>query len=323
MPRPDVARLLGLLESRGSAGIETRTPTEARDDLIASTLAGDLPFRDVEFEHPLVIPTRDGSVEGLLLDARTDRSGSTPLVVWFHGGGFVTGSIQSHRSFAADMARQLEMPVLLVDYRLAPEDPYPAAVTDAEDAARWAATGVAQAGLVVDGLVLGGDSAGGTLAIVTTMELRDRPAEVPVLAHMTIYPATDSTRPYPSQEQFATGRLLTEAGRRWYYEHYRPDIHDWHGSPLIGDLSRMPPAVVLTAGEDPLRDEGRAYAAALISHGTPTTFHEAAGHIHAFVLMRQAVPSTQVDLRNAFTALASTVAAARSGINDGTEIPGS
>jgi acetyl esterase len=311
MPRPEVAALLSYLSSRSSAGIETRTPQEARHDMLVSVQAADLPIGDIAVEQALEIPTRSGSIAGLLLDARAARLGTSPVVVWFHGGGFVTGGLETHRSFAADAARQLDLPVLLVDYRLAPEHPYPAAVDDAEDAARWAATSPDELSFEVDGLVLGGDSAGGTLAIVTAMELRDRPADVAVDAQLVIYPATDSSRTYPSQEQFATGRLLTEAGRRWYYDHYRADVNDWHGSPLLGDLAGLPPAVVVTAGEDPVRDEGRAYAAALVSHGTPTTFLEADGHIHAFVLLRRAVPSTQDDLRVAFAALVATVHASR------------
>src|ERR1022692_1588248 len=234
-----------------------------------------------------------------------------PVVVWYHGGGFVTGDLETHRGFAAEVARLLDLPVVLVDYRLAPEAPYPAAVEDAEDAARWVASHLAELGRAADALVLGGDSAGGTLAIVTAMALRDAPAEAPIRAHIAIYPATDLSRPYPSQKEFASGRMLTEAGRRWYYGQSRADIHDWHGSPLLGDLTGLPPAVVLTAGEDPVRDEGRAYAAALIAAGVPTTFLEAAGHIHAFVLMRRVVPSTQDDLARAFAALSATVRAAR------------
>src|SRR3569833_434139 len=116
-----------------------------------------------------------------------------------------------------------------------------------------------------DGPVLGGDSAGGTLAIVTAMALRDDPAPVPVRAQLTIYPATDLTRPYPSHTAFAEGHLLTEAARRWYYGHYRPVVDEVRASPLLGDLAGLPPAVVLTAGLDPVRDEGRAYAAGLVA----------------------------------------------------------
>ncbi|MFI8088069.1 alpha/beta hydrolase [Streptomyces sp. NPDC086080] len=310
MPRADVEALLSHLAAADMPDIETQSPQQARAGLRASVKAADLPVGEIAVQRPLAIPTRSGAIAGLLLDPRAEREPG-PVVVWYHGGGFVTGDLETHGGFAADVARMLDLPVVLVDYRLAPEHPYPAAVEDAEDAARWVASRPRELGREADALVLGGDSAGGTLTVVTAMALRDAPAAVQVQAHITIYPATDLSRPYPSQEEFATGRLLTEAGLRWYYDHYRADAHDWRGSPLLGDLTGLPPAVVLTAGEDPIRDEGRAYAAALVTAGVPTTFLEADGHIHAFVLMRGVVPSTQEDLTRAFAALSATVRAAR------------
>jgi acetyl esterase len=292
MTRPDVAALLSLLPE----GFGSPTPDEARAALRQQVPLADLPFRGTAVERRVEIPTRAGGIEGILFDARSERTEPAPIVVWFHGGGFVTGDLETHRSFAADTARELDLPLLLVDYRLAPEHPFPAAVEDAEDAARWAAT-------LAPGLVLAGDSAGGTLAIVTALRLRDRPAAAPVRSHLVIYPATDLSRPYPSQAEYAEGRLLTEESRRWYYDHYRADPADVSASPLLADLAGLPPAVVLTAEEDPVRDEGRAYAAALALAGVPVTYQEAEGNIHAFVLMRQAIPSSQADLARAFAAL--------------------
>jgi len=238
----------------------------------------------------------------LLLDRREHRDPG-PVLVWFHGGGFVFGGIDTHRSMAADMAQRLDLPVLLVDYRLAPEAPYPAAVDDAEEIARWVAGGPAELGREVTGLVLGGDSAGGTMTIVTAMALRDRPADVPVVAQLLMWPATDLIGKYPSQREFAEGYLLTEASRAFYQDAYRPVVTDVRASPMQGDLAGLPPAVVLTAGLDPLRDEGRAYAAGLITAGVPTTFLEAVGNIHAFGLLRKAIPSSVPDLAQALSAL--------------------
>jgi acetyl esterase len=311
--RPEVQALLSYLATSDAPAIETQTPEQARAGLREAVKAADLPVGEIAVRQPLAIPTRSGSVAGLLLDPRASRDAG-PVVVWYHGGGFVTGDLEAYTGFAAEIARLLDLPVVLVDYRLAPEAPYPAAVEDAEDAARWVASRPAGLGRDVDALVLGGDSAGGTLAIVTAMALRDAPADVPVQAHLAIYPATDLSRPYPSRQEFASGRLLTEAGRRWYYDQYQADVNDWHASPLLGDLAGLPPAVVLTAGEDPVRDEGRAYVAALITAGVPTTFLEAAGHIHGFVLMRRIVPSTQDDLARAFGALSATLDAVRAAV---------
>ncbi|SNT60332.1 alpha/beta hydrolase [Actinacidiphila glaucinigra] len=306
MPRPDAAALLAYLATSGQPGIETQTPEQARAGLRESVKATDLPVGEIAVQQPLTIPTRSGEIAGLLLDPRAGREPG-PVVVWYHGGGFVTGDLETHRGPAADIARQLDLPVVLVDYRLAPESPFPAAVEDAEDAARWVASRPDALGRQADALVLGGDSAGGTLAIVTAMALRDEAAAVAVRAQIVIYPGTDLSRPYPSQQEFADGRLLTEAGLRWYYAHYRADAHDWRGSPMVGDFMGLPPAVVLTAGEDPVRDEGRAYAAALVRAGVQTTFLEAAGNIHAFVLMRGILPSSRHDLARAFAALTATL----------------
>ena len=316
MPRPEVQALLSYLATSDALAIETQTPEQARAGLREAVRAADLPIGEIAVQQPLAIPTRSGSVAGLLLDPRASR-GAGPVVVWYHGGGFVTGDLEAYRGFAAEIARLLDLPVVLVDYRLAPEAPYPAAVEDAEDAARWVASRPAGLGRDADALVLGGDSAGGTLAIVTAMALRDAPADAPAHAHIAIYPATDLSRPYPSQQEFASGRLLTAAGRRWYYDQYQPDVHDWHASPLLGDLAGLPPAVVLTAGEDPVRDEGRAYAAALIAVGVPTTFIEAAGHIHGFVLMRRIAPSTQDDLARAFGAFSTILRGSAQSSNGG------
>jgi acetyl esterase len=208
-----------------------------------------------------------------------------------------------HRAFAADVAQRLDLPVVLVDYRLAPEAPYPAAVDDAEEITRWLAANPAELGREVTGLVIGGDSAGGTMTIATAMALRDRTAPVPVLAQVVLYPGTDLTADYPSQQEFASGYMLTTESRRFYYDCYDPVRTEVRASPLLGDLAGLPPAVVLTAGLDPVRDEGRAYAAALVTAGVPTSYIEAVGNIHAFVVMRKAVPSSVTDIERALTAL--------------------
>ncbi|GAA2599042.1 alpha/beta hydrolase [Winogradskya consettensis] len=310
--RDDVRVVLGYLE--GSPGIETQEVAAARAGLIASAGPADLPYvptpvvRDLNGPVParLYDPREVAAAEAAEVTAAgaAEVTAAGPVVVWFHGGGFVTGGIETHQAFAADVARGLGLPVVLVDYRLAPEAPFPAAHDDAQAMARWVASGPAELGFEVDGLVLGGDSAGGTLAIATAMALRDEPAAVPVLAHLAIYPATDETdTAYPSRAEFAEGYLLTGAGRAWYRRHLRPDPEDLRSSPVRGELAGMPPGVVLTAGLDPVRDEGRAYAQALIGAGVPVTFLEAAGVIHAFVLMRKVLPSVREDLDRAFGAL--------------------
>lgn len=294
MTRPDVQALLDQIP----AATEALTVEAVRATMRAMTPLTDLP------EPPLATARELGTapVRALLLDPRDQREPG-PVVVWFHGGGFISGDIDSHRAFAADVAQRLDLPVVLVDYRLAPEAPYPAAVEDAEEIARWVASNPAELDREVTGLVLAGDSAGGTLTIVTAMALRDRPASTPVVAQLVIYPATDLTVEYPSQREFAQGYLLTAESRQFYYDCYGAVPTEVRASPLLGEMAGLPPAVVLTAGLDPVRDEGRAYAAALVAAGVPTTYLEAVGNIHAFVLLRKAVPSSVADVERALAAL--------------------
>jgi acetyl esterase len=201
------------------------------------------------------------------------------------------------------MARVLDIPVISVDYRLAPEHPWPAAPDDCEAAARFIAGSPAVLDRQVTGLVLSGDSAGGTLTITTAMALRDAPAAVPVIAQFAQYPAADMATEHPSYAQFADGFLLTRDTMEWFNAAYQPDLTHPRGSPMIGSVAGLPPAVVLTASLDPIRDQGRAYAAALIAAGIPTVFQEARGNIHGFVTLRQAIPSSQTDVANALAAL--------------------
>ena len=300
-PRSDVQALLSYMNAAHFPSIEEQTPAEARASMVAALPQVDLPMPDVPVQRKLLIPGPGGTIVGLLLDVRDIREPG-PIVVWYHGGGFVTGGIETHRSFAADVVRQLDLPVVVVEYRLAPEAPYPAAVEDAEAAARWVAGNPAELGITVNSLVLAGDSGGGTLAIVAAMALRDTSAALPVIAHLVLYPATDFSRSFPSRSEFAEGYLLTESGLQWYRHHYNPEVQQVSASPLLGTLAGMPPAVVLTAGMDIVRDEGRAYAAKLVDAGVPTTFLEATGMIHAFVLLRKVLPSSQQDISAALRA---------------------
>jgi acetyl esterase len=300
--RPDVRVVLDYLAGAETEATEEREPATARASMLESVRLADLPTGPIAVSRNLTVPGPGGDLPALLLDPRDTRVAG-PLVIWFHGGGFVTGDIETHRSLCAEAARQLDLPVLLVGYRLAPEAPFPAAHDDAEAVCRWAAQNPAELELEISGLVLGGDSAGGNLTVTTTIALRDRPAAVPVLAQLAVYPSTDATRTYPSERTFAEGYLLTEAGKRWYRKHNRITPDDLRASPINADLADLPPAVIMTAGCDPNRDEGRAFAAALVQAGVPTTYLEAVGNVHAFVILRGAVPSSQADIRTALDAL--------------------
>ena len=301
--RPDVATFLGYLNALPGPRVWEVPAPQARAMSAAMRDVADLPTGALAVHRDLDMPGVGGGRLALrLYDARAER-GPGPVLVFFHGGGWVLGSLDSYDPACAAIARGLDLPVVSVDYRLAPEQPWPAAPDDCEAAARWVAAAPDALGLALTSLVLAGDSAGGNLAIVTALALRDEPAAVPVAAHWALYPATDFTRGYPSAGQFGDGHFLTHEGIGWFNEAYRPDPRSWRASPMVADLAGLAPALVTTASLDPIRDQGRAYAAALAQAGVPVTFREAMGTIHGFLNLRRVLPSADADLGLALTAL--------------------
>jgi acetyl esterase len=209
---------------------------------------------------------------------------TSPGLVFFHGGGFVAGSIDSHDRGCRAIASKARVVVVSVDYRLAPEHIFPAAVEDAVAATRWVLANAATFGVDPGATAVGGDSAGGTLAAVVAQTLRTdvlRPA-----FQLLIYPVTDANGGTPSREYFREDYFLTGRAIAWYLTNYIPDksqYNDPRASPLLArDLSGLPPALVITAGFDPLRDEGRAYAAKLQAAGGDVTHVCSEGSMHGF-----------------------------------------
>ncbi|MET0377003.1 MAG: alpha/beta hydrolase, partial [Rhizorhabdus sp.] len=263
----------------------------------------DLPVGDIATVVDVSVPGPGGPMRARMYDPRKQR-GPGPVVVFFHGGAYVVGSIETHAGLTAEMARQLDLPVISVEYRLAPEHPWPAAVDDGEAASRWIAENGKAFGRRFTGMILSGDSAGGNLTLVTSLALRDRPAALPVIMQMPIYPATDGSKAYPSRKRFSRGYGLDlTPGSE---DLYAADPSSVRGSPLLADLNGLPATVLVTASLDPLRDEGRAFAAKLIAAGVPTVFYEAQGSIHGFATYRKAIPSAQVDMAH-FLSLAATM----------------
>lgn len=305
--RPDVRQFLDYLNALPGPRTHELDPVAARQMFTATKDLTDLPLGDLATIRDIAIPGADGPIPARLFDAAEMRVPG-PVMVFYHGGGFVFGEIETHASLCAEMARVLGMPVLSVEYRLAPEHRWPAAPDDAEAAARWVASNPAALGRTATGLVLSGDSAGGMLAIVTAMALRDRPAAVPVIAQAPLYPVTDPAGRYPSFEEFAEGYLLTKAAMLWFGDAYQADIAHMRGSPMLAPLAGMPPAVIVAASLDPLRDQGRAYAARLIEAGVPTIYREAVGTIHGFATLRKAIPSAIGDIAGFLVALKAVVA---------------
>jgi acetyl esterase len=224
---------------------------------------------------------------------RSDAGGAAlPVTLYFHGGGWVLGDLETHDFVCRSFAARSGAAVVAVDYRLAPEHKFPAAAEDAVAAWRWLAGGRA-AGLGLDGrrVAVAGDSAGGNLAAVVALTARD--AEQPLAGQLLVYPATDMTTERASMREFATGHLLERAGMNWFYDHYLPtaaDARDWRASPLLAARhDGLAAALVMTAGCDPLRDEGKAYADKLRAAGTPVEYRCFDGLIHGFLAMGKVV----------------------------------
>src|SRR5687767_1310306 len=248
--RPDVRIFLDYLNSLPGPRSHEVGPNEARVMMLASRHVADLPTGELAVIRDLTCPGPAGEIPLRLYDARESREAG-PLFLFFHGGGFVFGDLDTHEPFCAEMARQLDLPVVAVDYRLAPEHPWPAGAEDCIAAARWVAGSPEALGREVTGLVLAGDSAGGNFTIVTSLALRDEPAVVPVLVQWPIYPAADPGKGYPSLKDFGEGYLLTREGINYYDDCYRPDPKDWRYAPLVKSQAGMPPTLVVTASLDP------------------------------------------------------------------------
>ena len=210
-------------------------------------------------------------------------------LLFLHGGGWVVGDLDSHDGICRSLANLAACRVVAVDYRLAPEHPFPAAVEDAATALRWAA---AQAALGIDpaSLAVGGDSAGGNLAAVLAVMGRDGAVPAPCF-QLLLYPATDLAGVAPSYDRHTEGVPLTADTMRWFRDHYvRPEQRgDWRASPSQADLAGVAPAFVLTAGHDPLCDEGIAYAQRLDAAGVPTSHLHMPTQVHGFLTMSRII----------------------------------
>ncbi len=234
------------------------------------------------------------------------------LLVYYHGGGWVVGSIDSHDQPCRFLAEKAGVKVLSVDYRLAPEHPFPAATDDALAAFRWALENAERLAINASRVAVGGDSAGGNLAASVSLRATRDGGPSPAF-QLPIYPVTDLSARSESYRLFADGFFLTASQMEWYIRHYTGDrqqaVEDPSASPLLAeDLSGLPPAYVTTAGFDPLRDEGEAYAERLELAGVPVTLCRVEGQVHGFANTTQVSRGARQAMADAAAALAAAIA---------------
>jgi acetyl esterase len=299
--RPDVRRFLDAMAANPPPVFNDQLIAMVRQLPADAMVGSDLPLGELGAVLDLTMPGPAGPIALRLFDPRPEREAG-PVVVFFHGGGFVVGNIDTHAGLAAEISRQLDLPVVSVEYRMAPENPWPGAPDDAEAAARWIAENGSAFGRNFTHLIIVGDSAGGTLTLVTTLALRDRPAARQVIAQIAIYPKADSSRVYPSSKAYAGDFGLGEENMAYYDQAYRADVNHWRHSPILADLAGLPATLLVTASLDPLRDEGRAFAAHAIEAGVNTHFVEVRGTIHGFATYRAHIPSARIDLQRIMSA---------------------
>jgi acetyl esterase len=283
---PEIQLQLAMLERQRAPPMESLTPPDARDETRRSAAVAGGPALPVASVRDLTVDGATGPLRARHY-APDEPGGPHPLLVFYHGGGFVIGDLDTHDSPCRFLCRHAGVHVLSIDYRLAPEHPFPAAVEDARAAFAWAAAHATELGADPARVAVGGDSAGGNMAAVTAQLAAHDGGPAPAF-QLLIYPVTDSAEHYRSQDLFREGFFLTESEMDWFYANYAStaDERDPRLSPLrADDLSGLPPALVVTAGFDPLRDEGEAYAAALREAGNTVAVRRFTGLIHGFFNM--------------------------------------
>ena len=277
---PELASMLAYVDSLGLPPMSAGTAEQAREAFRARTISEKDPARSIAMREvrDLTVPGGAGEIGARLY--RPLHEGPLPTVVYFHGGGWVIGDLDTHDPACRRLADLSRAVVLSVDYRLAPESPFPAAVEDAVASTHWAADHVDELG--GDGRVaVAGDSAGGNLAAVVAQAFRDAGREL--AGQLLIFPSTDSSVRYPSAEANASGYSLDQDTMTWFRQQLAaPDPHDPRISPALGRLDGLAPAVVTVAQFDPLHDDGAAYAERLAAAGVPTTLRDFAGLIHGY-----------------------------------------
>ncbi|WP_398476620.1 alpha/beta hydrolase [Tardiphaga sp.] len=300
---PDANAVLTAFREAGRPPYETLTPPEAREWYLKAREVANPEPPALASVTAMTIPGPAGAIPARLYTPKTLRQqdGLSPCLVFFHGGGWVIGDLDSHDVVCRILAHEGEMLVISVDYRLAPEHKFPAAIDDAIAATRWIADNAVQLNVNVDHLLVGGDSAGGNLSAITAIDARDNGGPK-LKGQLLIYPATDFRMDHPSHHEPETSCLLTHTVMHWFSDHYLnspADIENWRASPArTENLKGLPPAYVLIAGADPLRDEGAEYAERLADAGVAVTDKTYPGQFHGFITMGKILPKANEALHD-------------------------
>ena len=267
---------------------------DAREQMERAIAARDVPPMPIKDTRELRIPGPAGLIPARLYMPRETAANPPGLLIFYHGGGHVIGSLFSHDSSARGLCHHGRCAVLSIDYRMAPEDVFPASVDDSYAALVWAAENAEKLGISADKIAVGGDSAGGNLAAVVALMARDNGG--PKLCHQTlIYPLVDYRCKGKSYEKFGKGYGLLEADTMvWFQQHYLGNDsarhNDWRASPLLAEShAGLPPALIIAAGCDVLRDDARNYAAKLVGAGVSVDYQEYPGVLHGFFGLTQMI----------------------------------
>jgi acetyl esterase len=301
MLHPQARALLNLIEERKVPPTHTLTPHQAREMYRERRFFTQPASPAVALVRDLTMPGPAGPVAlRLYRPAGSSAESALPVLVYYHGGGWVIGDLDTHDTLCRELANGSGCALVAVDYRLAPEHRFPAAVDDSIAALNWLHENAAALHLDPGRMAVGGDSAGGNLAAVVALAARDSGG--PALAfQLLIYPATDNRRTAPSHETNGQGYLLTRDTISYFHDHYLPDPAqdlDWRASPLLHKtLAGLPPAFVLTAGYDPLRDEGLQFAQRLSEAGSRSTLVCFERQIHGFAPMGKVLDEARAAVR--------------------------
>jgi len=284
---PQAQTVLDVMSELGLVVDASTDPVAIRQAIEAFAIAGRAAAEPVARVENRTVPGPAGEIP--VRAYRPADEPALPLLLWFHGGGWTIGSLETHDNTCRSLANAVGCTVVSVDYRLAPEHKFPAAVDDAFAATQWVAEHAHELGGDPKRIAVGGDSAGGNLAAVVSLLARD--AGGPDLVfELLVYPVCDHEFESPSMQENSTGYFLELESMRWFYNQYLRDERDgadWRFSPVrAGDLAGLPPAFVLTAEFDPLRDQGEAYARRLEAAGVPVEARRYDGVFHGFFGMR-------------------------------------